>query len=422
MPWRGAALALCLAVWLALTPRAATAADDIVLGVPTSLASLEGAESLRAVELAVAQINQAGGLKIGESRRNFRLEPFDLNDVQPGTPPQEAVARLRAFLERVKPHAILVGPFRSEVLLEAMDLLAEKKIPTLVSIAMSPAVDAKVLSDAKYRYIFRVGINSKYLAVYLIEAMRLLKQNFGFQKVFILNQDVAWSRSTASLMIKLYFDRAGWQVLGQESIAEGTEDFSPSLTRIKDQGAQVILALFDMPSSLGLVRQWHDLKPPAILCGFISPAVSPQAWTATHGRLAGLINVVFELGNLPAAKYPPASAFQEAFRARHGRSVQSGHGPAPAYESVYILAQALERAGTLEAGRVAQALEATDRQGAMGRVRFHRGHQVVFGEDPQDVALASVVQWAESGKRVIVYPESIAEGRIVLPAFVKPAQ
>lgn len=419
--WLSTIKGICLACAFCLGLASASPAQEIILGAPTSLTTLEGSESLQAVRLAVSEINSAGGVRVGGRRYKFKLEPFDLKETQPGTEPSQAVARLQGFLQNKKPHAIVIGPFRSEVLLASMDLLARHRLPTLGCIAMSPAVDAKILSDPKYKYIFRVGLNTKYLVGYLIEAMKLMKREFGFDKVFILNQDVAWARSTAYLMIKLYFERAGWYVLGQVNHASSTTDFLPDLQSAKAGGAQVLLAIFDMPSSSHLIEQWHALKPPAVLCGFMSPAVGPKAWSVFGPRLNGLINVIFELGNIPSAKHPPATAFYRSFRAKYGHPIQSGHGPAPAYESVYILAEALQRAGSLDPDLVARALEATDREGVMGRVRFHKGHQAIFGQDPNQEALACVVQWSPQGERVIVFPKLLAEGELELPAFVKPA-
>ena len=415
-------LCLCMAALYWIAPVTASGGREIILGAPTSLKTVEGSESLKAVRMAVAEINGAGGVNINGQRHKFRLEPFDLNEVEPAVPPAEAVARLRTFIKTKRPDALVIGPFRSEVLLASMDLLAEKRIPTLVCIAMSPAVDAKILTNPKYRYIFRVGLSTKYLVVYLIETMKLMKRKFGFEKVFILNQDVAWARSTAYLMLKLYLDRSGWRVLGQENHPAETTDFRKALARAKAGQAQVILAVFDMPSSENLVLQWHEMKPPAVLCGFISPASGPDAWASFKGGLKGVINVIFELGNLPSSKYPPAETFFKAYKTRYGRPIQAGHGPAPAYESVYILAQAFELAGSLDPDRVAEALEATDRKGVMGRVIFHRGHQAIFGENPEKDVLACVVQWKAPGKRVIVYPPTIAEGQITLPSFIKSAK
>ena len=129
--------------------------------------------------------------------------------------------------------------------------------------------------------------------------------------------------------------------------------------------------------------------------------------------------MVFDLGNLPSRRYGPAMDFYEGFRERYGRQIEAGHGPAPAYESVFILRDAIRRAGSLNRDRLVSALEKTDRTGAMGRIRFNRGHQAIFGKDPEAEALACVFQWDEHGRRRIVYPPCIAEGGIDLPAFLK---
>ncbi len=411
-----AGLILLLALF---APAAPPPPQEIVLGAPTSLTTLEGSESLKAVRLAVAEINRAGGVRLGRRRLKIRVESCDLADALPGTTPAQALLRLRTFLQDKKPQALVIGPFRSEVLLEAMDLLARFRMPTLGVIAMSPAVSAKVLKDRRYRYIFRVGLSTRYLVEYLVAGMKLVARRFGFSRVFIMNQDVAWARSTASLMLKLYFTRAGWQVLGQRNYPPGTRDFRPDLQRARDRGAQVILTIFDMPSSGELVEQWYDMRVPALISGFISPMSGPRAWPASQGRIAGALSVVFELGNIPSRRYRPARRFYRAYRQRYGGPIQSGHGPAPAYEAVYILAQAIQRAGSLDPEALVRALEKTDRQGVMGRIRFHRGHQVIFGRDPRKEALACVVQWTDQGRRKIVFPRAIAEGQITLPAFVE---
>jgi branched-chain amino acid transport system substrate-binding protein len=61
-------------------------------------------------------------------------------------------------------------------------------------------------------------------------------------------------------------------------------------------------------------------------------------------------------------------------------------------------------------------LEKTDRQGVMGRIRFDEGHQAVFGNEPEETAVGCIFQWTDDGRRVIVFPESIAEAKIQLPA------
>jgi branched-chain amino acid transport system substrate-binding protein len=85
---------------------------------------------------------------------------------------------------------------------------------------------------------------------------------------------------------------------------------------------------------------------------------------------------------------------------------------APAYDSIYILKAAIEKVGTLDPDRVAKAIEEVDLVGSVGRIKFDAGHQLIFGEDPEKAACGTVFQW-QKGKRVIVWPKSIAEGKIM---------
>ncbi len=390
---------------------------EIVLGAATSLTYLEGRESLNAVKLAVEEINAGGGVRVGAKRLPLRVAPMDLRGARPGVPMSAALDRLERLIIEKKVHAIVVGPFRSEVLLAGMDIIARHKVPMLGAIAMSPASDAKILKNPGYKYIFRTCLNSKYLVDYLINTMKFLKQTYGFNKVYIVNQDVAWARTTASLMVRIYFDRSDWKILGLDHYSSGDTDFSASLNRAEKMGAQIILPLFDMPESGKLVEQWHLMRGRALLCGFISPMVGSGAWQAFGGKIEGALNVIFELGNIPSERWQPSMDFHGAYKAKFGRDIQSGHGPAPAYESVYILADAIEKAGSLNPEAIVTALEATDRTGTMGRVRFHQGHQVIFGNDPSRDALACIFQWQKGGRRKIVYPLSVADGEIILPSM-----
>ena len=412
-------LIVFLALFLTL-PTARARAEEIVLGVPTTLSLLEGAESLNAVKLAVNEINSSGGVLVGSKRLRFAIESVDLQDAAPGVPASRALETLEKFLDEKKIDAIVVGPFRSEVLLAGMDAICRRRIPLLGAIAMTPATEVKVLKNPLNKYIFRVGLDSKYLVDRLIQNMRFLREKFNFSRVFILNQDVAWARSTASLIMKLYLYRKGWDVLGQVNYPGDASDFRDGLEKAKATGAQVILCIFDAPQSGALVRQWRRMRIPAFLSGFISPMTGPGAWREFDGQIARTVNVIFELGNIPSQKYPPATRFYEAYRRMFGQEIEAGHGPAPSYESVYILAEAITRAGSLDPDRLVAELEKTDRIGAMGRVRFHKGHQAIFGDDPNQEALACLMQWTEDGKRRIVYPPSLAEGEIELPVFLRP--
>jgi branched-chain amino acid transport system substrate-binding protein len=289
---------------------------------------------------------------------------------------------------------------------------------------MSPGSEAKLKKDPeKYKYIFRTCLNAVHLVKYLAGTMGTINKDFGFNKVYVMHQDVAWARATATFVKKMYFDKAGWEVLGQEAYPTGTSDFSSALMKARAKGAQVIMPVFDMPQSGILVKQWKAMKVPALMAGFISPLAGSEAWNIFDGKIAGAINCIFEVGSAIASSKVPASVtFYNKYRSTYGKELQAGHGPAPAYESVYILAEAIERAGSLDPDAIVAELEKTNRLGVMGRVKYDQGHQAVFGFDPKETAVAAVFQWTDDGKRKIIFPNSIAEAKIQLPAGLKPVK
>lgn len=409
-----AALALVVTGFVLLNAPA-RGADDIVIGVATSLNTIEGSESLKAAALAVEEINRKGGIPIQHEKHRMRLRIVDTDDAGADGEKTESVRKLERFIGEEPLHAIVVGPFRSEVLLQAIDTIARHRIPLLETIAMTPVIESLALKEPGYHYFFRTGLNTRYLADAMIHIMEFLKSRFGFSRVYIMSQDSAWARSTVAVMIRVYFDRTGWQVTGADHFPYGTSDFSAALARAQKSGAQLVLPIFDMPQSGNLAIQWQEMKIPAMLCGFISPMVGPGAWEKFGGKIAGTLNVIFELGNIPSARYPPADAFCRKYQDRYGRKIESGHGPAPSYEAVYLLADAITSAGSLEPDKLVDAIETSDRMGAMGRLRFHKGHQIIYGTDPQQEAVPCLIQWTADGRRRIVYPPSIAEGEITRP-------
>ncbi len=397
--------------------------DSIVLGLPTSLTLLEGSESFNAVTMAVDEINKAGGVAVDGKKVMMKVEAIDIRDGLAGVPVQEALLGIEKIILEKNPTALLVGPFRSEALYASMDIIAKHKIPMLGSIAMGTKTEDMIKADPKkYKYAFRTSLNVSYWGKLLGGAMETLKKDFGAKNVFLMNQDVDWAKGTANAMKKNYFEKTGWTVSGHEQFPIGTQDFSPALQKVKNSKAQVLFVTFDMPESGVLVKQWKSMQISALVAGFISPMAGETAWTTFNKDIGGLLNAFFEIGNVPTEKYAPAKKFYDDYKAKFGKAIQSGHGPAPSYESVYILKDAIEKANSVDPDDIVAQLEKTDRKGVMGRIRFSPEHQVIFGNDPNETAVAAFIQWSADGKRKLVFPASIAEDKIILPTWVKIAK
>jgi branched-chain amino acid transport system substrate-binding protein len=396
--------------------------EPIVLGVPTALGSIEGRDGWMAIQMARDEINAKGGVQVGKTKHKIEVYSIDTREHEPGIPVQDALTATEKLILEKKPHAIVLGNFRSEVLLSTMDLISKYKLPYICCIAMTPLMQKKVSEEYdKYKYIFRNCLNAPYLAMYLGGVMGFIKKEFNFNKAYIIVQDTLWAQATGKGLDKWYKEN-GWEVAGFDAYALGSSDFSPSLMKVRAQNAQVIVPIFDMPQSGILLKQARAMQIPALPAGFISPIACENAWQVFEGEVDGFINMVYEVGPIPVKAVPKSVAFNENFGKKWGNDARmklSGHGPGPSYDAVYIMANAFERAKTVEPEAVVKALEQTDMQGAIGRIRFGKDHQAVFGYDPKETAVGCGFQWQKPGKRVVVFPEGFAEGKIQLPPYMK---
>ena len=397
--------------------------DPIVIGVPTALGSIEGRDGWMAIQMARDEINAKGGVQVGSTKHKIEVYSIDTREHEPGIPVHDALTAAEKLILEKKPHAIALGNFRSEVLLATMDLISKYKLPYICCIAMTPLLQKKVSEEYdKYKYVFRNCLNAPQLAAYLGGVMGLIRKEFGLtNKAYIITQDVLWAKGTGQ-GLEGWLKGNGWEVVAFDTYATGSSDFSPSLIKVKAQNAQVIVPIFDMPQSGILLKQARAMQIPAMLSGFISPVSCENAWKVFEGEVEGMINMVYEVGPIPVKAVPKSVAFNENYGKKWGekaRAELSGHGPGPSYDAVYILANAFERAKTVEPDAVVKALEQTDMQGAIGRIRFGKDHQVVYGSDPKDTAVGCGFQWTKPGKRVVVFPEAFAEGKIERPSYVK---
>ena len=87
----------------------ASAAEPIILGVPTSLGFLEGKEGLACVNMAVEEINAGGGVDVAGVKRPFKVVAIDSRGAEPGVPVADVIrAHKKLILEEL--HRIWILP------------------------------------------------------------------------------------------------------------------------------------------------------------------------------------------------------------------------------------------------------------------------------------------------------------------------
>jgi branched-chain amino acid transport system substrate-binding protein len=405
-------------VFIGIIP--ALAVDQITVGCPLSTAFLYGWDAERGIKLAVKEINDAGGVNVGGKKWPFAVEVIDTRDLEPGVPVSDALMAVEKLILEKKVNFIVGGPVRSEAALAAMDIEGKYKIVSIVTTGvLTPAYSKRVNEEySKLKYCFRIHGEAVELVKEIMACLNEIKQKYGLNKVFIMVQDVAHARGGGEILGKVAA-KAGWTIDGTEVYPTGTTDFSMGLLKAKKAESQILNIWMDMPESSILLKQWYELKIPALPFGStLAAAEQPGFWKATDGKGEYTLCNVVNAGNAPSKATPWTMKFYDAYTKMWGVEPE-GLGSSSSYMAVYVLKDAIERANSLDSDKVVTALEQTDLMGVYGRIRFDpKSHQVIPALDPKEGAVGSIIQW-QAGKRIVVFPKSIATGDIELPPWMK---
>ena len=420
-------LLLCVLVLAVLTicpsPARSQQAEPIVIGAPIPRASTYGQNGERSMILAMEEINKAGGIKLGGQMRPIKLEIVDTRDEEPGVPTSEVLLSIEKLILDKKVKILAGGPTMSECCLAALDVFPKYKVLSIVNIGCwTPGWHAKTGKDiANYKYSFRLSGNVAYWIPNIVTLLKNVKEKYGFNKMYITVAEAAHAKAAAGLVEKGAVED-GWTIVGKEVHPLATTDFSMMLRDVRKSGAQVLFIWDHTPEALSMINQWQDMKIPAAAIGFVGPTEDPVMWKQTGGKVAYLVEFAGEGGTLSGQEITPLTKpFLNAFKKRWGDEPR-GTGNVPSYTVLYMLKDAIERAGTLDVDALVTTIEQTDMTTIGGRLKFDKtNHQAIYGANPKETLMAQLLQW-QDGKRVCIWPSEIASGTYKLPPWVKSAK
>lgn len=417
------AVVLIVGSVFAFSPKVTLGAPPIVLGVAVPLRHTTGFGAWKAAELAAAEINAKGGLLVAGVKRPIEIVTMETREDEPGMPFHEALLAHEKLILQKKPHAVAAAGFRSEVVLAAMDLYAKYKLVHMSAISMSPVIPKKFLEDpVKYKYFFKTNSDAIYASKVVKGSLELIRKAYGFNKAYFILQDALWARGLGAGLRK-GIEPLGWKVVGEDYYPTGASEFSPSLTKAKEGGAQVIVPIFDMVEAVALPKQAGAMKVPAVMCGLIAPLSPSAAWKSFGQDIEYSVQNLWIAGLVPVKAIPESINFYEGLGKKFGEEARGkmclDNGTSSTYVAVLALADAIKRAGTLDRDAVVAAMEKTDLMSPMGRIRFGKNHSVIFGfEGPKKTAIGLAFQWVK-GKQEPVFPALIAKQKILLPPWMR---
>lgn len=291
----------------------------------------------RGMQMATDEVTKAGGLKIGGKTYMPKLVMYD--DQYTAAGGRTAADRL-INADKVK---FIVGPIGSPSVLSVITVSTPAQVLVL-SNGYAPGI---LKNDAKSPYNFR-AMNSN---VEFGPAMvRWYRQNYPqAKKVALIGPNDAVGQSVIP-QLEAYYKANGFDVW-KELYDRGSKEFTPLLTRMMAQNVD----LFDLNSNAPgeaalLLKQARQAGYKGMIWQVGGPSVDEIIDIA--GPLAeGFVSLnVFDFSN------PQAKSFVDTYRAKWGDGVINAQTPGW-YNATKILFEALRRAGSLDTGKVRNALE-----------------------------------------------------------------
>jgi branched-chain amino acid transport system substrate-binding protein len=345
--------------------------------------------------------NQHEGYKLCEKDLNAkggllgRKIEFVVYDDQ--STPATAVRLYEKLITEDKVEGVM-GPYSSPVT-EASANVTEKYKKVMVAPLAATTSIFKRPPDKKRHYVFMVISPAE---VYL-EGLIDTAAKRGLKTVAIVNEDTLFSKAAASGAVEVAKKR-GMQVVFQEAYPKGNTDFSALLTKVKSLNPDVIAAATYFDDAVALTRQMRELNVNPKAYGVTVGGDLPEFYETLKTNADFIYGATQWEHVLP---YPGNTEFFEAYKKEFGH--EPSYHSAAGYAGCLIYAEAVKRAGSLDADRVREQL-------------FKLEMRTVFGEykvdqDGFQVAHKMVTfQWQE-GKKVVVWPDELAQGK---PRFPTP--
>ena len=341
--------AIC-ALGASMIAGAARAEGDIPIGAVEILsgpAAAYGIAIRQGFELALDEVNRAGVL--GGRHLKLTFEDSAGNKDQ-------AINAARLLVGRDKV-VTLLGPTISTEMFAVGPVMNARHIPDI-----GTSTTATGITDIG-PYIFSTALREADVIPVAVKAAA----SRGARTIAILYaNDDAFSKSGFEVM-KSAAEALGMKVLATEGFATKDTDFSAQLTKIKalKPDAVGISALVEPVSGVLLQARQLGFGPETIFIGgngSNSPKLGEIAGKAADGLMVG---TPWASGNMD----PKNQAFMAAFRARYSKDPDQF--AAQAYETMFLLAQAIDHSGDATPDHVRDALTKVDHDGVLGPFTFN---------------------------------------------------
>lgn len=337
-------LAVFLVLAVSFLAGTAFAADTVKIGYLAALTgdwAAYGQTELKSAQLAVEEINANGGV----NGMTIELVPYDFR-----TRAEDAVNAVRRMIEEDKVSAI-VGANGSGINIATAAVVNRAGVPQIGTVSTNPYVtvdESGKVRPYSFRICFTDPYQGKLIAYFSAHELGRLKAAI----LYDVGND--YSQGLREFFMKSYGEYGG-EVVADLGFRGGQDvDFRAQLTEIRDSGADV-LVLPNMGKEMALImKQARELGMDEIVF------VGGDGYGEFMWEIAGDAMEESYWINHVAPEDPAMQPFFTAYKEKYNDECKEFVNGVLAYDAIYLVADAIERAGSTDPKAIAEALAATE--------------------------------------------------------------
>jgi branched-chain amino acid transport system substrate-binding protein len=306
--------------------------------------SAYGTQTRDAINMAVEEINTKGGI-LGK--------PIKMTVEDDEASPDKTK---NAFMKLVAKDKVvgIVGALTSKCSLAITQAAQDKKI-----IMITPSSTNDTITDAG-DYIFRACYNDSFqgqvVAQFSFTTLKAKKAAILYDVTNDYSKGLTTNYSDK-------FKALGGTIVASESYSTGDKDFNAQLTKIKATKPDVIF-IPDYYSTVSLIAKQVRAQ------GLNIPMVGADGWDEiTNNAGDEALNCYYSNHYSPDANDPDVTAFVTKYKAKY--KIVPNALAALGYDATYILAEAIQKAGSIDPAKIKAAMMETNRKFVTGNIKFN---------------------------------------------------
>jgi branched-chain amino acid transport system substrate-binding protein len=307
-----------------------------------------GKDNENGARLAVDEINAAGGLKVGD--KTFTLELVAEDDK---ADPKEGTLAAQKLVDAGV--VAVVGHLNSGTSIPASKIYSDANVTQI-----SPSATNPKFTDQGFKTTFRVVANDNQqggvLATYAAETMKA-------KTLAIIDDRTAYGQGLADV-VERDAKAKGVKVVAREFTTDKATDFNAILTKIRATKPDVVM-YGGMDATAGpMAKQMKQLGIKAPLLA--GDGVCSPEFIKLAGDAAGVLHC--SMAGEAIEHMPKGADFVQRFKAKFNQDVQI-YSPY-SYDAVYVIAEAIKRAGSADRAAITAAMPPTAYNGLTGDIAF----------------------------------------------------